>query len=329
MIGRPVPRVIPGQAPEISRTRYFYPALCQESSQQSCRRQLPRLPDPQCLWRLLWLCIKNSNPADRKFHFGPLFRQGQWLKLSEDWKGPTMNLLMKICAYFSALAPAALLGATQPGYQRQTGDAGSGYQIRAKRRRQRLDAGQFRAGADDDRSRTGPVLRRPGAAQERARHHDAQLHPDGRSDGALGGGRLQPGVRRIFALYRRPSVRVPERRGQRAQCRLRRHHPAADLHGLPVDVRHHHAGADLRRVRRAHEVQRDAAVHGAVDADRLLPDGAHGVGQGRIAECVLWAARFPASISRAAPWCTSPRGVSALVCALYLGKRVGYPQRTP
>ena len=26
---------------------------------------------------------------------------------------------------------------------------------------------------------------------------------------------------------------------------------AADLHGLPVDVRHHHAGADHRRVRRS------------------------------------------------------------------------------
>ena len=40
------------------------------------------------------------------------------------------------------------------------------------------------------------------------------------------------------------------------------------------------------RVRRAHEVQRHAAVHRAVGAVRLLPDGAHGVGQGRAAERV-------------------------------------------
>ena len=33
-------------------------------------------------------------------------------------------------------------------------------------------------------------------------------------------------------------------------------HPAPGLHGLPDEVRHHHPGADLRRVRRADEVQR-------------------------------------------------------------------------
>ncbi len=82
-------------------------------------------------------------------------------------------------------------------------------------------------------------------------------------------------------------LRLPEQRGQRAQSRLRRHHSAADLHDLPVDVRHHHAGADLRRLRRAHEVQRHAAVHRAVEPVRLLPHGAHGVGQGRSAERVF------------------------------------------
>ena len=90
-----------------------------------------------------------------------------------------------------------------------------------------------------------------------------------------------------IAVHRRSALRLSERRGQRAQCRLRRHHSAADLHDLPADVRDHHAGADLRRLRRADEVQRHAAVHDAVDADRLLPDGAHGVGQGRLAERLL------------------------------------------
>jgi Amt family ammonium transporter len=71
--------------------------------------------------------------------------------------------------------------------------------------------------------------------------------------------------------YRRFAVRVPERRGQRAQRGLRGTIPHADLHGLPVDVRHHHAGADLRRLRRAHEVQRHAAVHRAVDLVVYFP----------------------------------------------------------
>ena len=87
-----------------------------------------------------------------------------------------------------------------------------------------------------------------------------------------------------LAVHRRLALCLSERRGQRAQRRLRGHHPAPDLHDLPVDVRDHHAGADLRRFRRAHEVQRHAAVHDAVDADRVLPDGAHGLGQGRIPE---------------------------------------------
>ncbi len=65
-------------------------------------------------------------------------------------------------------------------------------------------------------------------------------------------------------------------------------------------------GADLRRVRRAHEILRHAAVHRAVDADRLFPDGAHGVGQGRIAQRHSGRQDSVLSISPAARWCTSP-----------------------
>ncbi len=46
----------------------------------------------------------------------------------------------------------------------------------------------------------GAVLRRIGAAKERARHHDAKLHPDGGDHGAVGAGGLQPGVRGGLAL---------------------------------------------------------------------------------------------------------------------------------
>ena len=82
--------------------------------------------------------------------------------------------------------------------------------------------------------------------------------------------------------------------------------PAADLHGLPADVRHHHPGADHRRLCRAHEVQRHGAVHGAVVAHRLRPHGAHGVGQGRPAERQPGRAHSRRWISPAARWCTSP-----------------------
>ncbi len=85
-------------------------------------------------------------------------------------------------------------------------------------------------------------------------------------------------------LHRRPAQRLPARRRPRAGQGLRRHHSAADLHGLPAHVRHHHARADHRRLRRAHEVLRDAGLHGPLGDLRLQPDGAHGLGQGRPAE---------------------------------------------
>ena len=40
----------------------------------------------------------------------------------------------------------------------------------------------------------------------------------------------------------------------------------------------------------------------------------------------LWAGVFPRSTSPVERWCTLRRAVSALVCALYLGHRVGYPK---
>ena len=70
---------------------------------------------------------------------------------------------------------------------------------------------------------------------------------DGRGHGDLGICRLQPGVRaKATPFIGGLQLPVPERRRRRAQCRLRRHHSAADLHDLPAHVRHHHAGADLR-----------------------------------------------------------------------------------
>ena len=111
------------------------------------------------------------------------------------------------------------------------------------------------------------------------------------------------GQRRSSADLR---LSLSARRRQRAERRLRRHHPAADLHGLPVDVRHHHPGSDLRRVCRAHEVQRDAAVHGAVVPVVYFPMAHMVWGKGGLLNACLGGTIPDASISPAARWCTSP-----------------------
>ena len=54
--------------------------------------------------------------------------------------------------------------------------------------------------------------------------------------------------------------------GGGAESGLCGHDPAPDIHDLPADVRHHHAGADHRGICRAHEVQGHAAVHGSLDS---------------------------------------------------------------
>ena len=61
----------------------------------------------------------------------------------------------------------------------------------------------------------------------------------------------------------------------------RRRHPRARLHLLPDDLRLHHAGADRRRLRGAHEILRSDAVRRAVGHIRLFPDRAHGLVLGR------------------------------------------------
>ena len=51
---------------------------------------------------------------------------------------------------------------------------------------------------------------------------------------------------------------------------------------LPVDIRHHHAGADCRRFCRADEVLRDAVVHWPMGDPCLRADRALGLGLGRL-----------------------------------------------
>ena len=107
------------------------------------------------------------------------------------------------------------------------------------------------------------------------------------------------------------------------------------LHLLPDDLRGDHAGADRRRLRRAHEVLGGGAVHPAVGDAGLLPDRPHGLVLGRPGRdrrrrqgpcrrrattpprrprrpsstrswpTAAWSSCGAPSTSPAAPWCTS------------------------
>ena len=78
-------------------------------------------------------------------------------------------------------------------------------------------------------------------------------------------------------------------------------------------------GADPRRDRRAHEVQRLGRVHHHLAARRLLPDRAHGVGRRRAGS-----SRPARSTSPAASSCTCRAASRRIVAAIMLGKRRGF-----
>ncbi len=90
------------------------------------------------------------------------------------------------------------------------------------------------------------------------------------------------------------------------------------LHDVPDDLRDHHAGPDLRCVRRPHEVLGDALVHGPVVVAGLLADRAHDVGAER-----FWASQGVLDFAGGTVVHINA-GIAGLVCALVLGKRLGY-----
>ena len=96
--------------------------------------------------------------------------------------------------------------------------------------------------------------------------------------------------------------------------------PEIGLSLLPDDLRHHHAGADCRRFRRAHEVLRHAVVHRPVVAPRLCADRALGVG--RTASCPTATPRLVQVLDFAGGTVVHINaGVAGLMCAICLGKR--------
>ena len=92
--------------------------------------------------------------------------------------------------------------------------------------------------------------------------------------------------------HRRPELGRPQRRRPGAESRLRRDRPAPGVHGLPDDVRGHHARPDHRRVRRAQALQGVRAVHPAVGDVRLRPARALGVGHAAAGCAMLGALDF-------------------------------------
>ena len=114
--------------------------------------------------------------------------------------------------------------------------------------------------------------------------------------------------------HRRPRLAGARRRDRRADRRLRDDHPPPGLHGLPDDVRRHHAGPDHRRVRRAQALQGLRPVQRSPGRPSSTPRSPTGSGR-PMAGCSTSARSTspaaPSSISRAAsrPW--SPRWSSA------------------
>ena len=117
--------------------------------------------------------------------------------------------------------------------------------------------------------------------------------------GALAGRRLQPGVQRGRPGDRRPGAGVSRRRRHR---RPHRNHTRGRLLHVPDDLCDHHAGADRRRLSRAHHLSCGPPVQRRLAAPGLCPGRALDLGR-RLARR---ARRH--GLSPAAWWSISPRG---------------------
>ena len=231
--------------------------------------------------------------------------------------------------HFGALAVLVLFLSMPSGaVGGRSGEAGRSQKHRF--RRHRLDARQCRPGPHDDRAGPGAFLRRARPQEKCPVHDDALLHADG------AGQRLWAIVGYSLAfdvgtpVHRRIPFRLSARR-RRRPLRIRADHPAHHLDGVPDDVRRHHPGADLRRLRRANEIQRMLIFSTAVAAGRLLPDGPHGLGQRRAVQRGVGMARAqsPRWILPAGRSCISVPAFRALVCASGAGQAPRISARSP
>ena len=177
-------------------------------------------------------------------------------------------------------------GPVLPGPSRGAGDptsedAAVREEDRDVRHRQyRLHARGHQPGHADD-ARAGLLLRRPGRAQERPGHHDPELRLHGRDHHHLvglgyslcfsgGEGGIIGNLDKAF-LHRRDAD-DPVALGTGNIPRVR-------LHRLPDDVRHHHPGADHRRLLQPRPLRAYLIFLVGWLTLRLLPVRAHGLGR--------------------------------------------------
>ncbi len=185
-----------------------------------------------------------------------------------------------------AAAPAAATASppTHRAGPRRSGRRRAGPGLEDRQGRHGVAADLLGPGAHDDRARPGPLLRRHGAAEERARHADAELHHHGRHLDPVGAVGLQlafgPDKGGIIGGLDWIGLRGV---GAEPFDAYSQDDPAPGVHAVPDDVRHHHPGAHHRRLRRAQEVLGLPALHGAVGHVHLRPAGPLGVGRRRLA----------------------------------------------
>ncbi len=143
------------------------------------------------------------------------------------------------------------------------------------------------ARADDDAARARAVLRRPGAREEHAQRASCSASSRRASSACSGSWSATAwrsgGAGPFIGDSREVGLAgVDAGLGDRELRLAAAQHPRVHLRDVPGDVRDHHAGADPRRHRRAHEVLGVRGVHRDLAAGRLLPDRAHGLGRGRL-----------------------------------------------
>ena len=148
----------------------------------------------------------------------------------------------------------------------------------------------YQPGHADD---AGPrlFLRRAGGPQERSGHHDPELRLHGLDYRHLVPVRLLALLQRRLARHHRQSRQcLPARHQPVDSVRAEQHGSGHGLHRLPDDVRHHHAGADLRRLHQSRDLQGLLPVsHRMADAG-VLPLRSHGLGRRHLA--TLGSGRF-------------------------------------
>ena len=159
---------------------------------------------------------------------------------------------------------------------------GSARRVKIRRRRHRMAAALGRAGSDDDDSGTRALLRRDGAAQERALDADAELHPGRDRVDSMGAVRLQPRVRARQRFGRGTFVGgTPRCQRRAAVSRLFRDRAASGVHDLPMHVCRDHA-THHRRDRGENVIQGVPGFQHPLDHSDLRSAGALGMGRRRM-----------------------------------------------